>query len=117
MNGRNLTNSFLYDLVKRYSIRWEVILYRNGKSRIVKVAFNMIDCVAQVDPDAPSAPNKTEAQYIHLLGPNYVSQNLTNGTLSILNNQSAPILAFDGPNPPNGTIPHRHVPLFCKVFY
>jgi len=65
--------------------------------------------IAIVDPDAPSPPNRTEAQFLHFLGINYISQNITNGTLFILQNTSEPIMPFFPPTPPNGSVPHRYV--------
>jgi len=64
--------------------------------------------IAMVDPDAPSPPNRTNAQILHFLGINYVSQSLTDNELFILSNNSAPIMPFTGPHPPNGSIPHRY---------
>jgi len=65
--------------------------------------------IAIVDPDAPSPPNRTEAQFLHFLGINYISNNLTDNELFILSNTSAPIMPFVNPTPPNGSIPHRYV--------
>jgi len=64
--------------------------------------------MAIVDPDAPSPPNRTRAQFLHFLGANYVSNNLTDNEVFILSNTSEPIMPFVMPTPPNGSVPHRY---------
>jgi len=62
-----------------------------------------------VDPDAPSPPNRSEAQFLHFIGPDYISNALTNGTVFVLLNTSAAIEEFVPPTPPAGSIAHRYV--------
>jgi len=65
--------------------------------------------MAIVDPDAPSPPNRTRAQFLQFLGANYVSNNLTDNEVFILSNTSEAIMPFSMPTPPNGSVPHRYV--------
>jgi len=62
-----------------------------------------------VDPDAPSPPNRSEAQFLHFIGPDYVSNSLSNGTIFLLSNTSAAIEEFFPPTPPTGSLAHRYV--------
>jgi len=76
----------------------------SNNSQIIGKPYLMV----MVDPDAPSPPDRSHSQILHFMGANYVSQSLTNNSLFILNNSTAPIAPFMGPHPTNGSIPHRY---------
>jgi hypothetical protein len=67
--------------------------------------------ISKVDPDAPSPPNRNISQFLHFLGINYVASNVTDNEVLILKNNSAAIMDYVMPTPPNGSIPHRWVEL------
>jgi len=65
--------------------------------------------IAIVDPDAPSPPDRSVAQFLHFIGKDYISKALTNGTIFVLQNMSAPVEPYFPPTPPNGSVAHRYV--------